>query len=127
MDQDPSSPSAPPGAPLLALHAQMGDRRILHLLLRAGYRTVEEVDAVPDAKLRDLPRMSVQAITELRNAIAVFTGRDRRHRGGPLTLNADQATELATLLSLLSSYARGYAETEVADRAQALLDELFDG
>ncbi len=59
--------------------------RVQHVLLRHGYRTIDEVDRAPDAALLLLSNMDARGVREVRRAIALWKYRRWQERGFPPT------------------------------------------
>ncbi len=57
--------------------------RVLHVLVRHGYRTIDEVDRAPDAALLSLSNMDQRGLREVRRAIAIWKYQRWQERGFP--------------------------------------------
>ena len=107
-----------PVTPLVALGPLLPSK-VLNCLLREGYTSVEQVAALPDAALQDMRSMGAVGIGQVRDAIATLGVRPAV-APAPVTLPAEQAGELARLLSDLAALARTHDERDLAERAVAL-------
>lgn len=88
----------------------------------AGFTTVEQLAVLPDEVLIQVRNIGTKSLTVLRNAIAALRIVDCP---AGVLLNGEHAQELATLLSILTTYADARGQCDVAARAQALLSAVL--
>lgn len=60
-------------------------QRLIHVLQRHGYDTIESVEVSPDAALMLLSNMDSRGVREIRRAIAVWRYRRWQEKGFPVT------------------------------------------
>jgi hypothetical protein len=58
--------------------------RVIHILQRHGYNTIESVDTAPDAALMLLSNMDARGLREIRRAAAVWRYRRWQEQGFPV-------------------------------------------
>jgi hypothetical protein len=58
--------------------------RLIHILLRHGYDTIESVDSAPDAALLLLSNMDARGVRDVRRAVAVWRYRRWQEQGFPV-------------------------------------------
>ena len=95
-------------------------------LLRHGYTNVKQLAVLPDAALQDMRQMGVTGIGELRAAIANL-GLTATPAAVPVTLTAEQVSELGKLLSALGAFADMHGELDLATRTAAFTWQLTNG
>jgi hypothetical protein len=112
-------PAPVPSRPLETLKGSLSSR-ILNMLLREGFTTVEQVAATPDEVLLKMPLLGLPSITAIRDAIAAAEAA-AHVPDGEILLDVDQVRELAVLLSTLAGYAEAREQRDVAHRARTFL------
>lgn len=97
--------------------------RLRNLLLRAGFRTAEEVAAASTRGLQDLRGMGTSSLQAIRAAVAEHQA-DSLRTWDQVTLDQAHTRELVRLLSILAALTAGGEHDEVEQRALALLNVI---
>lgn len=107
------------GTPVTSLRDLLSGR-LLNLLQREGFHTVEQVAAASDDALLAVRRMGWPSVLEIRTAVAE-THAAGRQGWDEVTFDSAHVRELISLLTILVAYADGREQRDVADRARVLL------